>query len=174
MTHWVVSLVTLTMCASVSVAAQTQEPRAAPFVRDIVTKVVLDPTTYVPGMLTYGAMRLDWNSSQVFFRNGYVEQHAGYTVSGVGNTASVSREIGNRRIAADSLKVLQLSLVHNVAERVIERGLTRRYPAHRRLVRVAGHVERIVAAAYVSYAMSAVHFRQTRKNNRLARQFGYD
>jgi hypothetical protein len=156
-----------------SLSAQGQEPAAGPFVTDILKGVALDPTTYAPGVITYGAMRLDWDSSQVFFRNGYVEQNAGYTVSGVGNTASLSLRAGNRRIAADSVKVLQVSLVHNVAERIIERGLARRYPTHRKLVRIVGRIERIAAASYISYVMSAVHFRQWRKNEQLARQLGY-
>ena len=153
--------------------AQVHEPAPGPFVTDILKGVALDPTTYAPGLITYGAMRLDWNSSQVFFRNGYVEQHAGYTISGVGNTASLTLRAGNRRIAADSVKVLQVSLVHNVAERIVERVLARRYPTHRKLLRIVGRIERVAAASYLSHVMSAVHFRQWRKNEQLARELGY-
>lgn len=169
----IVVLATIVTWLPGPVLAQGHEPPPGPFVTDILKAVALDPTTYAPGLITYGAMRLDWNSSQVFFRNGYVEQNADYTVSGVGNTASLSLRAGNRRIAADSVKVLQVSLVHNVAERIIERGLARRYPAHRKLVRIVGRIERIAAASYLSYVMSAVHFRQWRKNEQLARQLGY-
>jgi len=167
---WLVAVAALVLWSTVSVSAQTQEPPAAPFVMDIVKGVALDPTTYAPGVITYGAMRLDWDSSQVFFRNGYVEQNAGYTVSGVSNSASISRRAGNRRIAGDSVRVLQASLVHNVTARIIERGLKGRYPNRRKLIRVLGTIERIAAASYLSYVMSAVHFRQWRKNEQDARR----
>jgi circadian clock protein KaiC len=68
--------------------------------------------------------------------------------------------------------VLQLSVVHNAATRIIERGLTRRYPTHRKLVRVAGRIERIAAASYLSMAFSAAHFRQWRRNEQLRRRRG--
>jgi len=170
---WLVAVAALILWSTVSVSAQTQEPPATSFVREIVKGVALDPTTYAPGVITYGAMRLDWNSSQVFFRNGYVEENAGYTISGVSNSASISRRDGNRRIAGDSVRVLQASLVHNVTARIIERGLTGRYANHRKLIRVVGRIERIAAASYLSYVMSAVHFRQWRKNEQLARQLGF-
>ena len=171
-TH-VVAVAALILWSTVSVSAQTPEAPAAPFVLDIVKGVALDPTTYAPGLITYGAMRLDWNSSQVFFANGYVEQNAGYTVSGVSNSASIGQRAGNRRIAGDSARILQLSLVHNATERIIERGLLRRYPNHRKLVRVIGRIERIAVASYLSYFTSAAHFRQWRKNEQLARQLGF-
>jgi hypothetical protein len=163
----------LVLWSTAVLSAQTDEPEATPFVLDVIRSVALDPTTYAPGVITYGAMRLDWNSSQVFFQNGYVEQNAGYTVSGTTNSASISRQAGNRRITARSLKVLQLSLAHNVSAHMVERGLARRYPSHRKLLRVAGHIERFVVASYLSYVMSAVHFRQWQKNQQLAREFGY-
>jgi hypothetical protein len=169
----IVALATIAAWLPGPLLAQGQEPVPGPFVTDILRGVALDPTTYVPGGIRYAAMRLDWNSSQVFFRNGYVEQNADYSISGVGNTASLSRRAGNRRIAADSVKVLQVSIVHNVAERIIERGLARRYPTHRKLFRIVGRIERVAAASYLSYVMSAAHFRQWRKNEQLARQLGY-
>jgi hypothetical protein len=173
MKYRITALVAFALWSASPASAQTRVPAETPFVTDILKGVALDPTTYAPGLITYGAMRLDWDSSQVFFRNGYVEQNADYTVSGVGNTTSISYRSGNRRIAADSARVLQMSLVHNVSERIIERGLARRYPSHRKLVRVVGRIERIAAASYISYIMSAVHFSQWRKNEELARQLGY-
>ena len=86
----------------------------------------------------------------------------------------MSHRAGNRRIATDSLAILlQLSLAHNLTERVIERELTRRYPNHRKVFRVIGRVERIVGASYLSIALSARHVRQWQENERLARQLGY-
>jgi hypothetical protein len=155
-------------------SASAQDPPASAFVSDIVKGVVFDPTTYAPAIVTYGATRLDWESSQVFFQHGFVEHNARYTVSGVSDNVAISHRAGNLRIATDSLAVLlQLSLVHNVTQRVIERVLIRRYPNHQKFFRVVGLVERIVGASYLSIALSAKHVRQWQENERLARQLGY-
>jgi hypothetical protein len=155
-------------------SASTQDLPPSSFVSDIVKNVVFDPTTYAPAMATYGATRLDWESSQVFFQLGFVEHNARYTVSGASDSVAISHRAGNRRIAADSLGVLlKVSLVHNVTERAIERVLIRRYPNHQKFFRVVGLVERIVGASYLSIALSAKHVRQWQQNKRLARQFGY-
>lgn len=154
--------------------ASAQDPPASSFVSHIVNGVVFDPTTYAPAIVTYGAMRLDWESSQVFFQRGFVEHNARYTVSGVGDGVAISHRAGNLRIATDSLAILlQLSLAHNLTERVIERELIRRYPNHRKVFRIVGRVERIVGASYLSIALSARHVRQWQENDRLARQLGY-
>jgi hypothetical protein len=42
--------------------------------------------------------------------------------------------------------LLQLSLAHNLTERIIERDLTHHYPNHGKVLRVVGRVERIVGA----------------------------
>jgi hypothetical protein len=155
-------------------SASAQDPPAASFVSDIVKRVVLDPTTYAPAIVAYGATRLDWESSQVFFQHGFVEHNARYTVSGVSDSVAISHRAGNLRIATDSLAILaQLSLAHNLTERIIERELIRRYPNHRKVFRIVGRVERIVGASYLSIALSSRHVRQWQENNRLARQLGY-
>jgi hypothetical protein len=167
-----ISCTALTLLWTSFASAQDRPPSS--FVSDVVKGVVFDPTTYAPAMVTYGATRLDWGSSQVFFQLGFAEHNARYTVSGVSDSAAVSRRAGNRRIAADSLGVLlKVSLVHNVTERVIERVLIRQYPNHQKLWRVVGLVERIVGASYLSIALSAKHVRQWQQNERLARQLGY-
>ena len=154
--------------------ASAQDPPPASFVSDVVKGVLFDPTTYAPAMVSYGATRLDWDSSQVFFRLGFVEHNARFTASGVSDSVAVSHGAGNRRIATDSLGILlRLSVAHNVTERVIERALMQRYPAHRKLVRVVGLVERIAVASYLSMALSGRHIRQWQQNERLARQLGY-
>lgn len=170
MRNRVAGLAVLAILSTVSVSAQ--EPPAASLAH-IVKNVVLDPTTYAPGMILYGAMRLDWESSQIFFRHGFVEHNTDYTVSGVADTAAIGRRTGNRRIAGDAARVLQLSLAHNVAARILEHELTRRYPTHRKLFRVVGRIERIAAASFLSTALSAAHVRQWRRNVRLARELGY-
>ena len=155
-------------------SASAQEPPAASFVSDLVKGVVFDPTTYAPAIVAYGATRLDWESSQVFFQHGFAEHNARYTVSGIGDSVAISHRAGNLRIATDSLAVLlKLSVVHNVTERAVERVLVRRYPNHQKLVRVVGLVERIVGTSYLSMALSAKHVRQWQQNERLARQLGY-
>jgi len=50
-------------------AAQEPAPRS-PIVRETVTRVVTDPTTYVLPLTVYAARRLDWDSSQALFRHG--------------------------------------------------------------------------------------------------------
>ena len=167
-----VAFAALTLLWASSASAQDVPPSS--LVSDIVRGVVFDPTTYAPAMVTYGATRLDWESSQVFFQLGFVEHNARYTVSGVSDSAAISHRAGNRRITTDSLAVLlKLSLVHNITERAIERVLIRRYPNHQKFFRVVGLVERIVGASYLSIALSAKHVRQWQENERLARQLGY-
>ncbi len=167
-----VAFAALTLLCTPSPSAQDQ-PQSS-FVPDIVKGVVFDPTTYAPAMVTYGATRLDWESSQVFFQLGFAEHNARYTVSGASDSAAISHRAGNRQIATDSLAVLlKLSLVHNVTERAIERVLIRRYPNHQKLFRIVGLVERIVGASYLSIALSGKHVRQWQENERLARQLGY-
>lgn len=155
-------------------SASAQDPPASSFVSHIVKGVVFDPTTYAPAIVTYGATRLDWESSQVLFQHGFFERNARYTVSGVRDGVAISHRAGNLRIATDSLAILlQVSLAHNLTERIIERELTQRYPNHRKVFRIVGRVERIVGASYLSIALSARHVRQWQENERLARQLGY-
>jgi hypothetical protein len=171
MKKWLLAITALTMWSTASVSGQ--EPSPAPFVWNLVKDVAVDPTTYAPAIIMYGAMRLDWESSQVFFQRGYVEQNERYTASGVSNSAAIGQRAGHWRIARDSASVLSLSVVHNAAAHMIERGFTRRYPTHRKLFRVVGRIERIAVASYLSMALSGAHFRQWRKNEQLARQLGY-
>ena len=166
----VVIAVTL-LLASSSVSAQEQDHTS--FVPDVVKNVVLDPTTYAPAIVAWGATRLDWRSSQVFFQHGWVEQNARFTVSGRPNDIAIGYAAGNRQILTDSIANLQLSLVNNVSERVVERLLMRRYPGHRKLLRAIGWIERSAVASYWSYRLSAGHFRQWRENDRRAQRLGY-
>ena len=145
---------------------------AAPLV-DVAKRVVLDPTTYVPATVLFVSLRLDWTSSQPLFQHGFVEGNARYTVSGYAHDTPVSYAAGNRRIAADALMSMTTMLVHNAANRTMERVLTDRFPAHRRLLKTIGWVERSAFASYLSYQLSAPHFRQWQANERLAGQLGY-
>jgi len=140
---------------------------------DVTKAVVFDPTTYAPATLTYTSMKMDWDSSQTLFRNGWVEQNHRFTVSGRPNDLPVSYAEGNRKIRNMALLHLQESLINNTAANVFERVLAGRYPQHRTFFKVLSWVERIAFASYVSYAASANHFKQAERNRQLVIQFGY-
>jgi hypothetical protein len=140
---------------------------------DVTKAVVFDPTTYAPAALSYKSMKMDWDSSQTLFRNGWVEQNQRFTISGRPNDLPVSYAEGNKRIRQMALLHLQESLVNNTAANIFERVLTDKYPQHRKLFKVLSWTERIAFASYVSYMASANHFRQDGRNRQLAIQFGY-
>jgi len=140
---------------------------------DVTKAVVFDPTTYAPATLSYTSMKMDWNSSQALFRNGWVEQNHLFTISGRPNDLPLSFSDGNKKIRHMALLHLQESVVNNVAANIFERVLADKYPDHRKLFKVLSWVERIGFASYMSYAASANHFRQTERNRQLAIQFGY-
>ena len=167
-----VAVVTLVMLrASV---AFSQDGTGRWFVPDVVRGVLLDPTTYAPAIVTWGATRLDWQSSQIFFQNGFVEHNPGFTVSGRADDTAIGYAAGNRQIFTDALANLSLSVANNASARVIERLLQQRYPSHRKLVRAIGWIERSAVASYLSYRLSAGHFRQWQSNKQQEVQLGYE
>ena len=137
---------------------------------DVTRRTLLDPTTYAPAVLSYGATRLDWDSSQIFFQHGFVEQNRRFTVSGFSYDVPIGYAAGNRQILIDSLGILQMSVINNVTTNVLENILIKRYPHRRKLLRTLGWVERIGFASYWSYRLSADHFRKWRENERSAKQ----
>ena len=140
---------------------------------DVTKAVVFDPTTYAPATLSYTSMKMDWQSSQALFRNGWVEQNHRFTISGRPNDMPVSFGDGNKRIRHMALLHLQESIINNTAANLFERVLADKYPQHRKLFKVLSWVERVAFASYVSYAASANHFKQTERNRQLAVQYGY-
>src|SRR5437870_2126724 len=76
----------LTILTPLGVSAQEQPS----FLSDTFKRVILDPTTYAPSVIAYDATMRDWNSSQVFFRNGYFEHNERYTLTGRPNDAPMS------------------------------------------------------------------------------------
>ena len=166
-------LVLLTMTILTPAIASAQAETDSNVFWDVTKAVVFDPTTYAPATLSYTALKMDWDSSQTLFRNGWVEQNHRFTISGRPNELPVSYEEGNRRIRQMALLHLQESLVNNAAANIFERVLAEKYPQHRKLFKVLSWVERIGFASYVSYMASANHFRQTERNRQLAVQFGY-
>jgi len=155
--------------------AQGESEPAAPdsssLAWEVTKKTVLDPTTYTPALLSYGATKLDWDSSQVFFRHGFVEQNPRFTVSGFSYDVPISHAAGNRRILKDTVGILSMSVVNNVTTNVLENILIKRYPDQRKLLRTLGWIERIGFASFWSYRLSADHLRKWQENERLARQF---
>ena len=166
-------LLLLSMMILTPTIASAQSDTESNVVWDVTKAVLLDPTTYAPAVLSYSSMKMDWDSSQPLFRNGYVEQNRRFTISGRANDLPVSYEEGNKRIRQMALMHLQESLVNNVAANVFERVLANKYPQHRKLFKVLSWAERIAFASYVSYVASESHFKQTGRNRQLAVQFGF-
>jgi len=156
-----------------TVSSAQEEGSSSNIFWDVTKSVVLDPTTYAPATLVYTSMKMDWNSSQPMFRNGWVEQNYRFTLSGRPNEQPVGYAEGNRRIRRMALLHLQESVINNVSANLFERVLSEKYPQHRKLFKVLSWVERIAFASYVSYAASANHFKQAERNRALALQYGY-
>ena len=168
-TRWL--LLTVVILTPVVASAQTEDDSSLFW--DVTKSVLFDPTTYAPATLSYTSMKLDWQSSQPLFRNGWVEQNYRFTISGRPNDKPISIADGNRRIRNMALLHLQESIINNAAANLFERVLAEKYPEHRKLFKVLSWVERIAFASYVSYMASADHFRQAERNQALARQYGY-
>ena len=166
-------LMLLSMIVLTPVMASAQAETDTNLFWDVTKAVVFDPTTYAPATLSYTSMKMDWDSSQTLFRNGWVEQNHRFTVSGRANDLPISFADGNTKIRNMALLHLQESIINNAATNVFERVLADKYPQHRKLFRVLSWVERIAFASYVSYAASANHFKQTERNRQLAVQYGY-
>ena len=162
-------VVALTILLPLPVSAQEQPSLFG----DTFQRVILDPTTYAPAAIAYDGTMRDWNTSQPFFRNGYYERNERFTVSGLPNDRPVSYEAGRRLILSDALVTLQMSLANNVADQLFERMLVDRFPNHRKLVRTLGWIERGTFASYMSYYLSARHYRQAGANQALAQQMGF-
>src|SRR5687767_886851 len=69
-----------------------------PLVWDVAKKVLVDPTTYAPAVISFAAMRWDWRTSQVLFDRGWIEGNPQFTVSGRPNDVPMSYAEGNRLI----------------------------------------------------------------------------
>jgi hypothetical protein len=156
-----------------SSSALAQDQQQSSFLASVVKDVVLDPTTYAPAVIAYDATVRDWNSSQPFFRNGFMEHNPRFTISGLPNDVPLSYRDGNRRIVSDAVANLGVSLANNFTDRVFERRLMERYPGHRKIVRTVSWIERLSFGAYLSYALSAEHYRQAQANASRARELGY-
>jgi len=140
---------------------------------DLARSVLIDPTTYAPAALSYGAQRLDWKTSRVLLDHGWLEQNPRFTVSGRPNDVAISYAAGNRKIRQEALVQLQQSVTANLVIGIGERVLVARYPQHRKLFWALSWGGRITAASWMAYLASAEHIRQIRTNGRLAAAYGY-
>ena len=163
--------VLLVLTTAQDVSAQEETPSSV--VADIFKGVVFDPTTYAPALISSDATMRDWNTSQPFFRNGYVEANARFTLSGRPNDTAVSYTMGQNQILKDALETFGVSAVQNLSSRLVERALLAKYPEHRKLVRTIGWIQRIGTASLITYRLSAPHYRQARYNAVRARELGY-
>jgi hypothetical protein len=167
--RWV--LVTMLVVTPSVASAQTESDSSLFW--DVTKSVVFDPTTYAPAAFSYTSMKMDWDSSQPLFRNGWVEQNHRFTTSGRAFDTPLSYAEGNRKIRHMALLHLQESVVNNVAANLFERVLSERHPAHRKLFKTLSWVERIAFSSYISYMASASHFKQAERNRQLVAQYGY-
>ena len=163
-------LVMMGIISSPALAASQEEESP---VAGIAKRIFFDPTTYAPAVFSYASTRLDWDSSQVFFKNGYCEWNPDFTTSGRPNDMPVSYADGNREVLKQVLTSIPFSVANNATEAILERWLTRQYGGHRKLWRTLGWTERTLFAAYLSYQLSGMHFRQWRENVRLAAASGF-
>jgi hypothetical protein len=165
--------VLITLIVVAPTAAFAQEERRPSLAVSTLKGVVLDPTTFAPAVIAYDATMRDWNSSQLFFSRGYFEHNERFTISGRPNDLPVSYGDGRQRILSDAVVILEMSLANNLGSRLFERALLDRFPTHPKVVRAIGWLERSVFASYMSYRLSAAHYRQAADNERRARELGY-
>src|SRR5262245_56806020 len=111
-----------------SSGAWAQEDQKSSAFSSIAKRVLLDPTTYAPALVAYDATIRDWNSSQPFFCNGFLEHNARLTVSGLPNDHPVNYQTGRQRILVDSLVHLEIAAFHNTMENIVEHALVERHP----------------------------------------------
>jgi hypothetical protein len=163
-----IAIVTLTSTPFAS--AQTEKPSSA--VADVVKGVVFDPTTYAPAIISYHGTMKDWNTSQVFFQNGYVEHNARFTLTGQPDGIAVSYAAGRNQIFKDAVSAFGISAAQNATSRLVERVIIERYPEHRKIAKTVGWIQRIALASLMSYRLSARHYRQAQANVQLADELG--
>jgi hypothetical protein len=140
---------------------------------DLIKRVVFDPTTYSPALITYYSMLRDWQTSQPFFAHGANEMNPRYTISGRPDDLPLTYADGRRQIVREALLNLEVSAVSNMAGQVVERMLIEHYPTHRKLLRGLGWAERLALSSFLTYQLSIEHFRQVQLNEQMARQYGF-
>jgi hypothetical protein len=170
---WVIAFVlALVVALAFPISLKAQDNEQPSLFGSIAKQVVLDPTTYAPAAIAYGATMRDWNTSQPLFNSGFVEGNARFTISGLPNDRPIGYAEGQRQILRDAFVNLQMSVVNNATNRLIENVLIARHPEHRTLFRTLGWIERIGFASFLSYKLSAEHLQQANLNEQRAAQMG--
>ena len=149
-----------------------QEDKRSSVLADTVKGVVFDPSTYAPSIISYNATMRDWNTSQLFFQNGYVEHNARFTITGQPDDRAVSYPVGRAQIFKDAAAVLGVVAAQNATSRLVERALLSRYPEHRKAVKTIGWIQRISVASLMSFRLSAEHYRQAGANTQRSAELG--
>jgi hypothetical protein len=165
-----VMIVTLVLTSAQFAFAQDEKPSSA--FADVVKGVVLDPTTYAPALIGYHSTMKDWNTSQPFFQNGFVEHNSRFTVTGRPDDTAVNYTVGRNQIFKDAATALGVAAAQNATSRLVERALLARYPDHRKAVKTIGWIQRISVASLMSYHLSAAHYRQAQANAQRAAELG--
>jgi hypothetical protein len=149
-----------------------QDDKRSSMLTDTVRGVVVDPSTYAPSLISYHATMRDWNTSQPFFQNGYVEHNARFTITGQPDDRAVSYRVGRAQIFKDAAAALGMAAAQNATSRLVEHALLSRYPDHRKAVKTLGWIQRISVASLMSYRLSADHYRQADANIQRAAELG--
>ena len=157
--------------ASEPLASAQDEKRSSAFA-DVVKGVVFDPTTYAPALVGYDATMRDWNTSQPFFRNGFVEHNQRFTVTGQPDDTALNYMVGRNQIFKDAMAAFAVTAAQNATSRIVEQALLQRYPNHRKVVKSIGWIQRISVASLMSYHLSAPHYRQAQINAQRAAELG--
>jgi hypothetical protein len=157
--------------ASAPVASAQDKEQSSAFA-DVVKGVVFDPTTYMPAVIGYDATMRDWNTSQPFFRNGFVEHNERFTITGQPDDTALNYIVGRNQIFKDAMAAFAVSAAQNATSRIVEQALLQRYPNHRKIVKSIGWIQRISVASLMSYHLSAPHYRQAQINAQRAAELG--
>jgi hypothetical protein len=157
--------------ASAQLAFAQDEKHSSPFA-DVLKGVVFDPTTYASAVIGYDATMRDWNTSQPFFRNGFLEHNSRFTVTGRPDDIPLSYTVGRTQIFKDAATALGVAAAQNATSRIIERTLLARYSEHRKAIKTIGWIQRIAVSSLMSYHLAAPHYQQAQMNTRRAAELG--
>ena len=149
-----------------------QEDNRSSAFANVVKGVVVDPTTYAPALISYHATMKDWNTSQPFFQNGFVEHNARFTITGRPDDTPVSYTVGRTQIFKDAAAAFAVTAAQNATSRIVEQALLARYPEHRKAVKTIGWIQRITVASLMSYHLGVPHYRQAQLNVQRATALG--
>jgi hypothetical protein len=164
-------ILSLVLASAPFAFAQDEKQRPSAFA-DVVKGVAFDPTTYAPALIGFHATMKDWNTSQPFFQNGFVEHNQRFTVTGRPDDTALSYMVGRSQIFKDAITAFGVTAAQNATSRLVERALLQRYPDHRKAVKTVGWIQRITVASLMSYRLSASHYRQAEINSQRAAELG--